>query len=365
MTMEHGETNPSTLAFFDACYDTFQESAHRAGALIEQYYRVGRHKIRLCFAGPALVPHVTPALAHLAEPPGAKSSLTVCLFDSFSTRTSMPPAPWDASAYGKQGEVMGFNTDRIRVNYVPGVYILQMLDRQRNLAIYWVMRPEIIPWWEKTFPFRFLLHWWMENRSLQPIHAGAVGTPEAGVLIVGKSGSGKSTTTLACLSSDLAYAGDDYVLAEVAPTPFVYSLYGTAKLEADNLHRLPHLRRFVSNADTMEEEKAVFFLNESHPHKLSRGFPIAAILVPRLTGARNTRLSLSKPGAALMAIAGTTLFHLQGARREGFQKIAELVNRVPCYTLELGTDLAQIPPVISDLLMKGTGRCQTGTRLSA
>ena len=38
----------------------------------------------------------------------------------------------------------------------------------------------------------------------------------AGVLIAGKSGSGKSTSTLACLTSGLLYAGDDYVLVDIA-----------------------------------------------------------------------------------------------------------------------------------------------------
>ena len=42
----------------------------------------------------------------------------------------------------------------------------------------------------------------MSDRNLQYVHAGAVGNKNGGILLVGKGGSGKSSTALACLKSD-------------------------------------------------------------------------------------------------------------------------------------------------------------------
>ena len=106
-------------------------------------------------------------------------------------------------------------------------------------------------------------------------------TASGGVLIAGKSGSGKSTTTLACLTSGLLYAGDDYVLADVAAEPYVHSLYSTAKLVPDNCDRFPQLRPLVSNPDKLDEQKALIYLREALsrqycPRLSTSGHPSAA-----------------------------------------------------------------------------------------
>src|SRR5205823_136180 len=81
-------------------------------------------------------------------------------------------------------------------------------------------------------PLRHILHLWLASRGVQFVHAGAVGRPSGGCLIVGKSGSGKSTSTLATLGSELLYAGDDYVGVSVTTGgAHVHSIYGCGKLE--------------------------------------------------------------------------------------------------------------------------------------
>jgi len=187
----------------------------------------------------------------------------------------------------------------------------------------------------------------------QPIHAGAVGRPDGGVLIAGRNGSGKSTSTLACLHSDLRFAGDHYVLVRVDPEPYVFSLYSTAKLEPHDLGRFPKLKPMVNNHGRLTSEKALIFLHDHAPGEIVRGFPLRAILLPRVTGRRDTRLERTTPAAALMALAPTTLVHLQGASQEAFGKLARLARKLPVYTLEAGTDLSQIPVVILELLEKG------------
>ena len=190
----------------------------------------------------------------------------------------------------------------------------------------------------------------MKEQPFQPIHAGAVGYPDGGVLVVGGSGSGKSTATLACLDSDIGYAGDDYVLVRTEPEPRVYSLYNTAKLEPDNLARFPSLRPHLDNAGALGTEKALVFLHRARPDKISRGFPIRAILCPRVTGRPDTVCRPARAQDAFLAIAPTTTMHLAGARRQTLEKLFRLAKSVPSYVLESGTDIPQIPRAISRLL---------------
>jgi hypothetical protein len=346
--------NPEHLAspevFFGTLLTTFQSACTQSGGAVEHFMNLGEYTVRLSFAGPALVSLFTRALRHLFIEPVQDPSFTVCFWDSTSTGTTMPRPPWPNEAYGVQGEIQGYNTDRIRTVFQPGVNALHMLHHGRSLAFYWVAAPEQVPYWEASFPMRTILHWWLADKPYQPIHSAAVGRPEGGVLIAGKSGSGKSTSTMACLSSDLLYLGDDYVLVRTDAEPAVHSLYSTAKLDAEAMERFPSLRHTISNPTSLDTEKALIFVHEFFPEKFVRAFPLKAILVPVITGLKDTLLKPANPGASLMAIAPTTVFHLQGASRELFQKLSRLVKQVPSYTLELGTDLTQIPEAISSVL---------------
>jgi len=340
--------------FFPAVSARFDAAIQQTG-VIEKRFRIGDQVAVFRFAGRALEELLTPALAHLEVPPGAQPQLEIRFFDTYSTGVAPPPPPWGADSYGIRGEIDGFNDARFRTVYQPGSDILLMLDRRRSEALYWISDHRKLPYWERSFPGRTIFHWWLEELPLQPVHAAAVGLPEGGVLITGASGSGKSTSALACLDSDLLYAGDDYVLVRHSPSPHVYSLYGTAKVEVQNLVRFPRMRDAVSNASRLESEKALVFLREFSPQKLITGFPLRAILVSRVTGRRDTELRRSTSAEGFRALAPTTLSHLPGAERQAFAKISALARSVPIYTLEAGTDLAQIPRIILDLLANGEG----------
>jgi hypothetical protein len=339
---------PDPAAFFGAVLDVFQKAS--AGRLIEHRYRIGGKAVLMRFAGPAMADLFCPAIEHLSDPAFTQPDLTVHVFDDRSSGAKMPPAPWAPECHGQRGVIQGYNDDRFFTTYEIGIDILQMFDAERNSAIYWVRDFEWIPYWESSFPMRSILHWRLKNEPQQAIHAGAVGIESGGVLIAGKSGSGKSTTTLACLRSDLLYAGDDYVLADVAAKPYVHSLYSTAKLFPDNCGRFPGIQPLVSNPDKLDEQKALIYLREHFPANIVRGFPLKAIMLPRVTGLRDTSLVKAGSMDAFRAIAPTTLLHLTGATEEAARKISILCRSLPVYWLEAGTELAQIPRVIGDFL---------------
>ena len=344
--------NAGPESFFETLRDTFEKAGARAESS-ERWFAIGGEAVKLRFAGPALQPLIAPALEHLAVGSANAPALTVCFWDSSSTDTRMPAPPWPTTAYGRRGEIIGYNTDRFRSVYQHGVNALHMFDAHRRIALYWVAGAGQIPYWGRSFPMRTILHWWTQGRALQLMHAGAVGGPSGGALIAGKSGSGKSTTTLACLDAGMLYAGDDYVLTRVEPEPLVHSVYGTAKLAPDNLRRFPHLRQFVSNPDCLEEEKAMIFLKDVCPAQLARSFPVRALLLPRVTGRRDTAVRRATPIACLEALAPTTIFHLPGSGHDAFRKMSLLSRSVPGYILDAGTDLEQIPQAIRGLLEGG------------
>jgi hypothetical protein len=342
------ENNP--LAFFNTIYELYKQAEASIGGAIERFYCIAGFKIRLRFAGEALIPYVTPAIAHLEIEPIYDPVFTICIWDTVSTNTPAPPRPHHQIA--KRGELQGLINDRIYTSFQWGAYTLSSLDRDRNLAIYWVDSTQQIPYWETGACLRTIFHIWMSQHQIQLVHAGAVGLPTGGVLLVGKGGSGKSTTALSCLNSELFYASDDYSLITSEPTPRVFSIYSTGKKNADDLERLPFLKDAISNSDRLDSEKAVYFLNNHFPEKIISSFPLRALFIPRITGKPNTTLTPTSSATGLSALVPSTMMQLSGAGKEACQIMMNVVNQLQCYYLELGTDIEQIPQVILNFLIQ-------------
>ncbi len=333
----------------------------------ERTFDVGGYSVRVRSPNAMLLARMTAALAHLVVEQGSLPDLTIQLWDA-TAADAVPPSPlaWyfrercggdgapPADALiDPRGELPAFNTERFRTAFHLWPNTLELLDAVRNVALFWIRDAFELPIYEAGSPFRRLLAWWMVERDRFLVHAAAVGTPAGGVLLVGPGGAGKSTSALACLGAGLGYAGDDYCLVALEPTPRVYSLYNTAKLKScADLQRFPQLRPLVENADRLGQEKALIFLHDQYAGALIRGFPLRAVLIPSVTDRTVARLSQVSAVAALQALAPSTLRQLPGQGRRAWPLMARLVRVVPSYRLELGPALASIPPLIEQLLAR-------------
>lgn len=333
--------------FFRAACAAFDEAACRVG-VVERFFRPAGQTICLRFAGDVLVPLLAPALQHCEVPP-SPAALTIRVWDSGSTGTPMPPPAWSSADMRARGEIAGWEHGPLRLAYQTPPDTVSMMDEEHAEAVFWIEDAALTPYYESGAPLRSILHWWMRRQSMQLVHAAAVGTPDGGVVLAGKGGSGKSSTALACLDSELFYAGDDYCVVSAGSAPVVHSLYNTAKVHGEDVARFPHLRSAVSNAGKLSEEKALLFLHGFLPHRLIAGFPLRAVLAPRVTGGTTKVVAIS-PTEALRALAPSTIFQLPGAGADAFRLLAGVTAGVPCYRLELGPDTAAIPAVITDIL---------------
>jgi hypothetical protein len=342
--------NPNPAAFFEIALGACQEAQEAAGGPVDRFYSIGGLALRLRFAGRALIPLIAPALEHLFVQPVEAPAFTIHLWDSVSSGTTMPAAPWSLEDYGPRGEVRGYGDERFHTVFHLGSHTLKMLDARQNVGLFWIRDARDVPFYESAAPLQAILHRWMGMNGHQLLHAGAVGMASGGVLLAGRGGSGKTSTALACVFGGLLYAGDDYVLLSDEGVPLIYSLYNSAKLDPDNLDRFPHLAERVVNSDRLDTEKAVVFLHQHWPEQVSSGFALRAIAVVRVGGGRRTEISAAPSAMALKALAPSTVLQLSGAGQCDFRRIASLVERVPCFSLDLGTEPDEIARTISTLL---------------
>lgn len=338
-----------SVDYFESVYDLFKSSQQVTGA-VERHYRIGGYLVLLSFAGAALL-SLTRALEHLAVELDDHSlpDLTIGLWDSESTGQRMTQRPWQEDDFLARGVIQGYNTERIYTAFQHGSAAVSVLDQERNLAVFWAPDSNL-PYWEHGSPIRTILHWWLLSKGLQLVHAAAVGNRNGGVLIGGKGGSGKSTSALACLESNLSYVGDDYTLLGLDSGPVVHSLYNSAKLNSDQVQRLPALVPKIANTERLADEKALLFVNEHYPSKVATQLPVRAILLPRVTGLPETRLKRVSVAMALAALAPSTIFQLPRAGDEAFKFLARFVRGLPCFSIEVGTVLSTIPLAIEGLL---------------
>ena len=221
-------------------------------------------------------------------------------------------------------------------------------------VIFYIPNDKLIPQYQIAAPLLTIFHWWMREKGYQLAHSAAVGNQDGGILLTGKSGSGKSTAALACLESPLYFMSDDFVVFHCEKNDyFAETLYSSAKLNKKLVSRFPHLTASMNNlVEKKEEEKWLLFLNQDYKNKIIKQFPIKAVVVSRFTDGQNSHLSEISTVSALSAMAPSTMLQLADADERDFENIKRLVQSRPCFQLETGKDLSQIPEVIDNLLKK-------------
>ncbi len=340
-------------AWFDHAAELFETAVARAGAGPDRDLRVAGHATRLRFAGQALGPVILPALQHLPGANGSTPDLTIRLWDLKSTHTTLTPPPWDAVEYHERGNTRAWNDERFSLSYDRKTDVFSAVDSDRRVALYWTRDAAALPNYTSAAPMHRLLQGWLGTKQLFLVHAAAIGLPDGGLLLAGRSGSGKSTTATLSLESDLLYAGDDFALVRGGPEPRVYGLYATAKLNVDALDRMPALRSAVSNPTRLDREKALLFLADGFRPRLAIDLPLRAIVLPRVTGRRETEITPASPFAAYRASGPDTAFTMLGDARGLLRMLKDLVYRLPCYELGLGTDRGGVQAALHDILSLG------------
>ncbi len=342
-------TEEEQAAFFGAVMAATQAAEATVGSQTVALDVAGL-RIDLVFAGPTMQAELLPALRHLVVHDAGPAQTTVHVWDGRSSGVTIPPPPCSRDHFTDRGDLWGFTSERYRTAFHWIEYSVNVMDLESGIGVFWIRDTAQLPYWTKASPLRTMLHWCLERSGAQLLHAAAVGSADGAVLITGKGGVGKSTTALTSLVYGLSYAADDYLAVRLEPTPMVYSLYSTAKLNAQDVVKFPSLAPYIVNMPSIDGEKAVMHLYPDFEPQILRGMPLRAVLTPRVFSQAHTDLVPADRLTLSRAAAFTTLSQLPYAGQQTQDFIERMIQCLPGFEIHLGSDPALVVRAIRDLL---------------
>lgn len=327
-------------------------AATHPGEVCERHLAFAGRAVRLRVVGRTLFAQLVRPFEHLAEASSTgAAALAIDVWDD--TLAHHLPAP------EREGDVTLWREmtvqsadDRFVAQRLP--HTMSCLDRRGSHLVAGIAWHDRIFIYERAKPFARALLNWYNDRDVQVIHAGLVAHGGQGVLLAGRSGSGKSTSTLACALGGLAFLGEDYVALESrGDGRFVgHSVYNSVFLDSTHLRRFDGLAAHAVHGRPPQEAKSVVLLAQVAPDAMAREATIRALVFPRVgEGAEAALAPMSRP-EALLALAPSSLLQIPNRQlgRAGFGRLAQLVERLPCYRMSVGEDLASIPRCLAPLL---------------
>lgn len=307
--------------------------------------------------GAALAEATLPALAHLlSDEKGTTPNITLHLWDGAETGVWPPRPPFTPEDYHRYGQRAVAHSGGFSLMHTPSVGQLFAYDRVSRQGYFWVEDASQLSIYERAAPMQTLFHWALYEFGWQIIHAAAVGNAAGGVLLIGNTGAGKSTTALSCLAGDgLRLLSDDKCLARLDPAPQAFAPFNSAKLKADMLERWPYFGpRLAGWDENAKGGKGLMFLCPDFADRLVTTFPIRALIVPQVAHQAEATLRPMPPGEAFRVFGPSTVIWLPGAEAENYRFTAELIRRLPCYRLDLAREPARNTQAIRALLDNGS-----------
>ena len=344
MTTSLADYLPSLAAAF--------ADAERRQPITERTLQMAGVTFRLRMAGPALSEAVLPALAHLPTGDADGPTVTFDLWDAAATGVLPPRSPFSAADYRRYGQRAVAYDGAVSLMHAPTSGQLFAYDRASRRGYFWTEDAAQLSIYERAAPLQTLFHWALGEFGWQIVHAAAVGTAAGGVLLIGNTGAGKSTTALSCLAGDgLRLLSDDKCLARLDPAPQAFASFNSAKLKADMLERWPHYRPRLAGWDEHAKGgKGLMFLCPDFADRLVTTFPIRALIVPQVAHRAEATLRPLAAGEAFRVFGPSTVIWLPGAEADNYRFTAELIRRLPCYQLDLARDPARNIEAIQNLL---------------
>jgi len=331
--------------FFDFATRAFGDDGPRGPQTV---YRIAERIVRVLYADEAVAERLMPVLDHLDRAElllDTEADLTIWAWDDASAGFETPEPLVEPNASG-----IIYHGGPFHFSYDISARRIEAYDAVRRFGLFRVPDTRRLSARDQAAPFLRIFHWWSLNNGRHLVHGAAVGTHDGAALIVGRSGSGKSTAALSCVGGTLQFLGDDSVLVEHGVHPRVHSLYSSGKADARSMSILPRLADGFS--PVIGDEKSIIFLTQQFTSALLPSAPLRAVVIPRIDSAANCEISRASAETALRALAPSTILQMPGGHAASLARMAALVRVIPCWTLLIGRNTEAIAPALLEIIAR-------------
>jgi hypothetical protein len=208
--------------------------------------------------------------------------------------------------------------------------------------------------YDRATPFQSIIHWILEDAGWHMAHAAVVGFQGKGALLVGNSGSGKSTTALTCLMNpELQFLCDDKCMLSLDPNPRAFAIYNAVKLNHDVKDRFPFFNKMIVGTDEFAKKgKNLAFLYPEFKDKTVTRLQINSILIPRINTHGPFGISPASPAAAFRVFGPSTSIWVPLSGPSNYRFLRSFTEKIPCYYLDLAPELQRNAACIKDHLIR-------------
>lgn len=341
-------------AFFEKIRESLKCYSNKS-ELIQRSVHFGNsiHPINAHFGSEPLYQQLVRAWQHLPQYLSfEKEALDLYFLDEATTDYELPPLPFNLKEVGLQGIFPAYFNESEKAVWQFGSRVLYIYDRDRKYCLFWTKDVRELPNWELSFPLRYPVMWGSEPTDAIMLHAAAVGNQNGAALLVGKSGSGKSTTSLSALASGMKFLGEDYVLVNAGENIEVYSLFCSAKARSSTFEQLGINSGQTVPLNIEENSRRLTYLDENYANQLVDKLPVRTLLLPSVDHSEQPHFSPMTTGELLTALAPSCMFQIPCNRPAALKKITQMVKRLPCYRFHLSTDFHKNADCLDQFLLK-------------
>lgn len=318
---------------------------------VQKTYDIAGKTICLNFYSGKLLERMSRAFTHIEKDSKDHPDLTICILDSSSTarRLEVPQIDDEQYTYPREINAKTTNSDSFLGIYLHDEGTLNLYDEESDTAYFWILNADSLPYRLSASPFRLILNWFLSKESVHLMHGAVVSLNGKSILISAKGGTGKSTTALSCFFAGMSYLGDDYVTVKSGDVITTHSIYNSTKLYPQSFYdTFPALKDKIwnENGTDKENEKVTVFLSELFPDKVIKTASLCAIMIPVIKNVEETSIVPAGKIQTMISMVPATLFQLSLLKSDKMAELKSIVERTPCYYVELGSNIKKVGETI-------------------
>ena len=186
----------------------------------------------------------------------------------------------------------------------------------------------------------------LKRHGRYSLHAAAFSENSQAILIIGDSGTGKSTLSIALVRAGFDYLADDMVfLARRADGMAAQGLAEDIDVSDQTIGFFPELNDLLRSPRTEGFPKRQVRVDQMYGARIVRESRPAAIVFPCISKNPTSTVTPIDSDEALMRIVPNVLLTQPRASQAHLTALADLVKQTHCYQLDTGRDFDRIPDV--------------------